>query len=94
MEGTTIERTLPVSSRLQGMQAGEFSEWYRRRWQNAAEIADLIAEKVGENELEPVEGGAIIACVTGTLFGYQEFHGQASPQTLVAALQPSDTLRR
>lgn len=84
---TRQNHSLPVQEYFAQVQPNEFPGEIEQRWESASAIKDRVKQLVQQDELQPMDGVAIIACVTGQLFGYQQFHGQASPADLARSLQ-------
>lgn len=67
------------TARLAGMETDEFERDLDRRWQFAASLKDHVKAGVREGQIEPIDGGRLVACITGQMFGYAEFHGLTAP---------------
>lgn len=55
-------------------------------WEAVTALKDGIVTEVEAGRITPVQGVGLTSCITGQLFGYKEFHGEASPADLAAAL--------
>lgn len=77
MRGTT-----PLASpitQFEDLAPAEFGRQVNQWWESAERIKNTVIEEVEQNNLPPVTGLGIVACVTGQTFGYSLFHGDVSP---------------
>lgn len=76
-----------VTSRYQAMSPSQFRQESEKVWEALSQIKDTIVDQVDQNNLRPIDAVKSIACLTGSVFGYEEFHprhGQQSPESLYA----------
>jgi hypothetical protein len=74
---TTAEQQATVAGKAASMNAREFADWIEQRLQAQKEILETVTEQVGNNVIEPLVGARIASCVSGSVFGYEEFHPRA-----------------
>lgn len=85
MQGTTYA---PLAQSYSELSSSQFREQVNARWEAASELKDTVIEKVERDQLDPMTGAAIIACIAGQVTGYQEFHRELRASDLVSVLQP------
>lgn len=91
MEGTM----LTVAAKASHLSSSEFSDWIDERRDAVNAILETIKDEVGSNRIEPLVGARIASCVTGSVFGYEEFHprGVTPPaEQFLEALSPQGSL--
>lgn len=81
-----------VSSRYQRMSPSEFTTEFENTWEALSAIRETIVEQVNKNNLRPIDAVKSVACLTGSAFGYEEFHPRSGSsheqlQNLMQALQ-------
>lgn len=66
--------------------AGDFRNRLDQSWTALEQLKEQVSDLVESQNLTPVEGVGIIGCVAAQMFGYQAFHGQATPADLYSTL--------
>lgn len=70
-----------IAGQAAQLEPGNFRGWLQQRQKAVDEILDTVADTVEKEALEPVAGARIVACVTGSAFGYEEFHPRTGQPT-------------
>lgn len=74
---SAVEEQLTVAGKVAHMNGREFADWVDSRLRAQKEILETVTEQVGNGIIEPLVGARIASCVTGSVFGYEEFHPRA-----------------
>lgn len=72
------ERTgqgLSVTEQVARLQPDEFLKWAEGGLDLVRKMLDVLATGVEERQISTYQAAGVLACITGQLFGYQEFHG-------------------
>lgn len=75
-----------VTERFAQVTQDDFETEVDTLWQAAGLIKDVVIERVAAGDIPPVTGLGIVSCITGQVFGYQQFHGQPSTTDLMSQL--------
>jgi hypothetical protein len=91
MGGQTMEllKESSVTANVVGMSATEYEAFIDERWGALERLRDWSKNEVRDGTLKPIEGVKVLACATGTIFGYEEFHPRGvpgTPESLVSTL--------
>lgn len=66
--------TLTVASRARDLSPSDFGDWIDERRQAQDAILESVKDQVSSQSIEPLVGARIASCVSGSIFGYEEFH--------------------
>lgn len=77
-----------LTTRFAQMQNSEYQRELEQTWTVIEEVKDVIQRNVSQENIRPIDAARTIAAVTGSLFGYEEFH-RTSDNPMVADLYSS-----
>lgn len=87
---STISQRIRESSlvaRFSGMPPNVYQEELDKTWQALQEVKEVIGRHVQEGNLRPIDAAKAISSVTGSVFGYEEFHARTSgPEAMLTTL--------
>lgn len=92
MDTSTLERPLTVAVQASQLGQQEFSPWLRQRYEAVGNILESVEKQVTQGIIEPIVGARIASCVSGGVFGYEEFHPRgdaASAEQMLDVLKAS-----
>lgn len=75
-----------LTGKFAHVEPAQFGSTMDDLWQSAQAIRDAVIDQVETGRITSVQGVAVVAGVTGTLFGYQEFHRELRPSDLALSL--------
>lgn len=78
-----------VAMRFSQLDPETFRSEIETLWTSAGKLAEAVSEQVEMGGITTVQGVAIVACITGQLFGYQEFHREPTAAQLATELVPA-----
>jgi hypothetical protein len=81
-----------VSTRYATMEREDFGPEIDRAWKAAQDVVGVIKEHVEASNLRPIDGIKVISCLTGSLFGYEDFHPRSGQNPLSDLLYTSPPL--
>jgi hypothetical protein len=85
---------MPVTQKYMQVRPDAFRETISETWQATKPIVDTVAEQVEQQLITPVQGAAVVSAITGSLFGFTEFHRELRPADLAQLLVGGNGLRQ
>ena len=71
-----------VQQRYGQMSPSQFRTEAEKTWEALSQVKDTIVDQVEQNNLRPIDAVKSIACLTGSVFGYEEFHPRSGQMQL------------
>lgn len=89
MAPSTTETTrypAEITGRFASIQPEQFGPMMDTLYTSAKNITNAVVEEVEANRISTVQGAAVVANITGSLFGWPEFHRELRPSDLALSL--------
>lgn len=80
-----------VAGRYSQMQGSEFRAELGNAWKALDDVVNTVIDNVENQNLKPIDGIRAVAALTGSVFGYEEFHPRTGQPTLSTILSGSDS---
>lgn len=83
MSNTLSERQqqISVTQRATQMDGEAFASEIQKHIASLNRLAETVAVEVNEGNMSPYQGYNVLACTSGALFGYEEFHPRGGVPT-------------
>lgn len=79
-------RESSLLARYSGMPPQAYQEELDKTWAALQEIKDVIGRNVQEGNLRSIDAAKAISSVTGSVFGYEEFHPRGGVDSMLSTL--------